>query len=1585
VANLLNWLGAAADKVIPGNQQSWHPQLPNQAVNNKINQVGQQVQQAIRPVQQARIPGLGSYNVGNLYNDVVQKGMINPVIQGGQQLTNLSNATNPYSAYVRSQAKPVDVRSLISNAATTGLNAATFGEGGLLLQGGKALLPRIGQGIVEGGLLGGAQGAAGTFANSHATAMDYAKNIGLGAATGGALGAAVPVVGAGARLAATTTRDMVHAAPNILANQEGFIASKQAAGFGKAVQQGKTYLGPDNKPRFEVSDANAKIKEQGVKQLNQQGTSTLGQLLDHKDLYKQYPDHHLDGTIVKLDSSLPHEAQYNEHTGTIHINPDKVTSTAQLKQTVLHETQHVIQGVENTARGGLPGPTDAAMVGKSPDLQAVEKQLAVATHARDAENLQYKQLRDSIMSSKSSPASKAKQLQAAAERFTGTKASRDHQYLTSRRQELIDAARQDPTRQAEASRYRNLTGEAEANAVEQRSGLNQRQADRNPVDPFYNRDPRTLINSDRAGIAAKAADDAKEVTAGLAKQYAEHLRSLDKENGGVQLLKNADGSYQRASTNSPFYRKYYKEHGKPPTKDAYLEEAHRQLAKGKSPEALAYQQASDPKVIRSLEADTKPKKLPATTKPSPTAKVDKLAKTPEKPIGEQIGRLKAQINKEADPNTKAELTKQLKPLQRQYAASKGTTDPNAIADALGIPKDQRKPTNTVDRTKPTQVKVAEDAKKQDQVTAKAIEQQRKAPAPIKLPEVQAGDTKQAVLNSRAVPSLIMERAKPAVEAARNLSAHDHDLLDQLTTTSPEKLAKQANDPKAFMDAANKAKAFNDYTHAIGTGSGQAINYREHYGASQLYDMKDPETAAKLEQYQAKLKEKPGYSKERLIPDYKTGAKLGLKRLNKNFAADLEFDAARRGRDISELTLAKGLKQAYPGQVAVGEIPRGYKALQIAHGSAISMPTEIADKLNKRGAAPAVNSPVLKGYDAVNRGLKYTSLGGGTFHALTTAGSTMGQQLLSGKLITRPIDSLKIIGGTLSHRAHDANMRVFGSNVASHSDSLSTHDRALLSGVTLKPAEILGDANIRIMDKVDATHLNFIKAVHDMVFDRQIPEAKLTIFEQATKGLGSNKPADLAKMRQVASAVNNLGGINRAIEGITPRDAQVAARAVLATDFTETKFRKLADALTSKGPDGTIARQMVVGKVIVMALPGLVAAAAAGKLATPADWGAEAAKQVLDPQVGTSINDPKTGNNKVAKLPGTEVAELGRILMPLFADPKNRLSGAQHYVEARTSAGLSTLWSLVSNKDYFGAPVIANDSSGGVDVAKTAGNLATSKAPIPISQGIKVAQGKEGLGEAALNTAGLRVTADKSNPSANTAADLPTSNLVDAKGTPEAKAIAKQKKLDNARALEDGSRLGGTTTLDAAQTRIDNAKKNLNTGINQTYQDTLVRYAKLNDNGRKVFDSDPNNTYNLHVAQYVNDKANGKLDALQDYKAQQSLAKENVTRKYGTDVQAFYSMSKAQQAAFVAANPGEGQQLYQQAQKLASDEHSTKYKYGLGTKPKGLKLPSMKSLKTVTASRLTVPKVASRSVKKIAKLPTAKLPKVKVPKATKRYV
>lgn len=621
---------------------------------------------------------------------------------------------------------------------------------------------------------------------------------------------------------------------------------------------------------------------------------------------------------------------------------------------------------------------------------------------------------------------------------------------------------------------------------------------------------------------------------------------------------------------------------------------------------------------------------------------------------------------------------------------------------------------------------------------------------VKIGAVKQGDVHQPVLNARAIRQQVIEHGNNAVQKVRALDDHDLQLMDNIRSTAPEELATQAHNPQAFIEAAEAVKQYNDFTHAAGSGLlEQDVPYRQNYGAPLLFDTSTPEAQTALEAAKAKLKSQPGYGQHRFFKDYDEAVSYGAKRLHNNFAEDLAYDINRRSNDLPQLTLAKSLEEAFPGQVKVGEIgstPDGtFKQLQIPGGQKISMPAEIADKINAR-ATPEASKGALRLYDKANANIKYLKLGGGMFHALTEGMNFLGQQIASGKIFTPEglKAQVRVIGSTFSKAMHEDSLNYFEKN--------GTLQKAQLAGVTISPQEILGDANPGVLEKLKGTVLKPINDIHDMVFQREIPIQKLSIFEQATKNLDVNNPADVAKMRQAATAVNHLfGGLNRSVDGaLTPKTAKMLSRAVLATDFTEAKIRTVGDALTKKGVQGNIARQAVIGKTLVAAAPGLIALTMAHKINwnDPKDVAKNVIDQVLDPHFPTPFKT-KSGIMKITKTPETFVSEFGRLITPMFADGPDKksaeLNALQHYGAARLAALPSVAEQALTNKDYNGNPVIERDTNGKIKLAQTAGNAALQVAPIPVVQAVKVAQGKETGAEAALNTAGFRTVADPNDP------------------------------------------------------------------------------------------------------------------------------------------------------------------------------------------------------------------------------------------------
>lgn len=642
------------------------------------------------------------------------------------------------------------------------------------------------------------------------------------------------------------------------------------------------------------------------------------------------------------------------------------------------------------------------------------------------------------------------------------------------------------------------------------------------------------------------------------------------------------------------------------------------------------------------------------------------------------------------------------------------------------------------------------------------------------PKVTVSDTAQPILNQRAVAASYNDLSAGVKSAAKGMSDKDIKLLEGIETTTKNasyaagkvnRVAQAADNPTQFKTVVAAMREAYNARHASDKELGRDVGFIHNY-LPHIYDKSDKATSSALDRLNLSADSTPGYVKGRVIPTYAEADRLAkeaglpqLKRANPNVLEDFYQSMGRAASDHGSAVLKRGLEEAHPGvKVGVGKIGfdaesgQKYDQLKIPGGSNLSLPSKLAAKYNAR-AQPGKATGAVGAYDKANAVAKTSVLGGGTFHALTTAGTVAGQQVVRG--ITHPtsipgaiVDNLKLVSGTFNKGAHEANMAAFTDR--------GVTDFARKTGATLGPAEVAANDVSRT-----SRHIPIISDIHDAVFKRQIPEAKLTIIEQT---MGQKFPKmdfanptseQVAYGRQVANQANNLGGINRAVEGLTPRTAKNLSRVLLAPDYTEGKFRTIYNALSSVGPKGNIARQMVVGKTLLFALPGLAALTAAGQI----DWsdsksfGKAITDQILDPSVSLGFNGKPSKTNpggtpQAVHLPTTFISEIGKIIKPALdslgpngagTDP---LAGVKSYATNRVAALPGTAARLAQNKDFYGNPIYGNDATGNpIGAGKTALNIGEQVLPIPAVQGIRQGAGQQDLLTSALNTAGGRVSAD----------------------------------------------------------------------------------------------------------------------------------------------------------------------------------------------------------------------------------------------------
>lgn len=121
-------------------------------------------------------------------------------------------------------------------------------------------------------------------------------------------------------------------------NIGGMVVGKNATGWNSL--EGKFSSLLDKKERALISDKFAKINKL------KEGSSKLGDVLEHEELYKKYPElANIDVTIIK-DKNSP-AGTYNPQEDRIIINKASIDN----RGTILHEIQHAIQEREDFSRG----------------------------------------------------------------------------------------------------------------------------------------------------------------------------------------------------------------------------------------------------------------------------------------------------------------------------------------------------------------------------------------------------------------------------------------------------------------------------------------------------------------------------------------------------------------------------------------------------------------------------------------------------------------------------------------------------------------------------------------------------------------------------------------------------------------------------------------------------------------------------------------------------------------------------------------------------------------------------------------------------------------------------------------------------------------------------------------------------------------------------------------------------------------------------------------------------------------------------------------------------------------------------------
>lgn len=685
--------------------------------------------------------------------------------------------------------------------------------------------------------------------------------------------------------------------------------------------------------------------------------------------------------------------------------------------------------------------------------------------------------------------------------------------------------------------------------------------------------------------------------------------------------------------------------------------------------------------------------------------------------------------------------------------------------------------------------------------------------------VTARDTDSVSTKTRMAHNAIMREGAKAIVEVRQLDSHDMQLMDAARDKTPEQVADAANstahDPAQFLKAWQSTTNYDNLAQGIGSGGlGQDVAFRQNHLLTKYNALPDEEGFTPSPEGSAQQALRPGYAQGR------NGG--GTPRFD-DFLQDLEHDVQTKSSNIGQLTFSKSLGEAFPDQVAQGNLPAGYRQVNLPFAKGVSLPSDVADKLNKRAIDPATGA--LKDYDTLNSAIKSLKLGGGAFHGLNVLGSFGGQQIASGKAFTDPSAIGNVMKATFSDKAMSTQM-----NQLDKDGVLRAADRLGLEynrfGVS---ADVGGTGKIN--------NLPFLKQAHEAIFGRQIPMMKVLTLQQKLQDAGIDpknmSDEDIQNGTKLAKQLNqNYGGMNRMIQGLTPNQFKVVSRALLATDYTEGQLKTLGNAFTKGGADGKLAREVVAGKALLWGGIATAGGAAGG------EFKGMNPKQVAEDIAMKAVNPSFQFGSNTIGLPETQLSEFTK---PVAGSIKNAQEGAnatnplKDFFTARAAAIPALGEEVLSNRTFSGQALHGTDYYGRPIPGKTvAANIASTLAPIPLSQTAQTATGQQSLGAAIGNEAGLNVKPTYPASYAPIAGQTYIQELEQTPGVTPAKITQTTKFYD---LLEQTARNKSKVTTQV-QTAIQSGNRQKADQIIQSYNQKLIQRLMpwASQGGKQYLDS-----------------------------------------------------------------------------------------------------------------------------------------------------
>jgi len=579
------------------------------------------------------------------------------------------------------------------------------------------------------------------------------------------------------------------------------------------------------------------------------------------------------------------------------------------------------------------------------------------------------------------------------------------------------------------------------------------------------------------------------------------------------------------------------------------------------------------------------------------------------------------------------------------------------------------------------------------------------PTKVNIPEVTPGDYAKARSNTQLVSNPIEFSTGQAAKATHGLNPSEKQVFwkaveDPSLQTTP-----------ALQKAVARWNDLSNRVHATSQALGGNTKYVQNY-ARHNWDLSKPEDATRFQELVAQrggaavdpynfsgLNTQP-----RVFNSIKEGEAAGFKLKNQgNPAKDIQDYGKSSAYALKQQALTKGFTEADMNQ----ELKN--RSYDFRNGQTLPLSEKGAHEIRSFEPGGNARAP-LRGYRAVNKGVKQTLLSASEFHPINISALKAGPaEALAG----HPILAAKGVYGTF--RAQLGN---------GYSDKLQ---QSALKDGTVEAAARIGTPIKSGTDYSAEGKLNLGKSGlgEKTIFEKAMPAMHIRMVQGAVKDLQRRGISlDSPEARQLGLVINKtMGFVNREVSNFDPRTQRVLSDLALAPQFTRAKWSLVKDALTKGGLAGKYARRAVVGNTAAVTAVSI----GLGLLLHQQSDNAKDTiiRNIIHPSVATPLKDSK-GNTVELGLPSTYLSEilgLGSNLsrnnaghLGITANPQNIPGNLENYGRARLASIPSAVVKLMTNTNFAGKPLYDPNAPAGIKAEQAATTLATGSLPIGL-QGI----------------------------------------------------------------------------------------------------------------------------------------------------------------------------------------------------------------------------------------------------------------------------